>query len=136
MSIFYRNSNHHWKCREQKQNFQRILVIVFWNFTIFEYKPDQPKVKQNVISSKRNLVYEVRHETPNDFAIRLLRKKEILGKSSIWVETQSHAQPPLPKFNFGSSSQKSCKGRYQTFIVLSRFTGLLNFVPNILPRIV
>ena len=34
MSSFSRNLNHHWKCREQKENFQTNLVL-FWNFTIF-----------------------------------------------------------------------------------------------------
>ena len=37
---------------------------------------------------------------------------------------------------FGSSSQKPHKSRYQTFLILSSFTGVLYFVPNILPRIV
>ena len=36
MSIFFsRNSNHLWKCGGQKENFQAILVIIFWNFTMF-----------------------------------------------------------------------------------------------------
>ena len=45
-------------------------------------------------------------------------------------------QFPFQKLNFGSSSQKTRKSRYQTFLVLSSFTGFLYFVPNILPRIV
>ena len=40
------------------------------------------------------------------------------------------------KSNFGNSSQKTQKGRYQTFLFLSHFTGFVYFVPNILPRIV
>ena len=35
MSVFSRNWNHRWKCREQKENFQTIMVIIFWNFTMF-----------------------------------------------------------------------------------------------------
>ena len=35
MSTFSRKLHHHWNCREQKKFFQTILVIVFWNFTIF-----------------------------------------------------------------------------------------------------
>ena len=38
-TIFSKNLNHHWKCREQKENFQAILVM-FWNFTIFQYRSD------------------------------------------------------------------------------------------------
>ena len=35
MSSFSRNLNHLWKYREQKENFQTIVVIIFWNFAIF-----------------------------------------------------------------------------------------------------
>ena len=35
MSNFSRNSNHRWKCRDQKEDFQTILFIIFWNFTMF-----------------------------------------------------------------------------------------------------
>ena len=72
-----------------------------------------------------NLLYELPHELPNG-------NKETLGKSQIW----SSAQSPFQKSNFGSSSQKTRKRRYPTFLVLSNFTGFLNFVPNIFPRIV
>ena len=41
-----------------------------------------------------------------------------------------------PKLSFGSSSQKTRKSRYQTFLVMSSFTGFLYSVPNTLPRIV
>ena len=52
------------------------------------------------------------------------------------METQPSAQSPFQKLNFGSSSQKTRKGRYQTLFVLSSFTGFLYSVPNTLPRIV
>ena len=35
ISSFSKNLNHQWKCRKQKENFQAILVIVFWNFKAF-----------------------------------------------------------------------------------------------------
>ena len=66
----------------------------------------------------------------------ILENKEISRKSQIWVETQLSAQSPFQKLNFGNSSQKTHKSRYQTFLVLSSFIGLLYFVPNILSRIV
>ena len=49
---------------------------------------------------------------------------------------ETSAQSPFQKLSFGSSSQKARKSRYQTFLVLSSFTGFLSFVPNILPSIV
>ena len=39
-----------------------ILVIIFWNFTIFQYMPDSPQVKRNVISNVANLVYQLPHD--------------------------------------------------------------------------
>ena len=63
-------------------------------------------------------------ELTNDLRLRILENKEILGKSQIWVKT------------FGHSSQETRKSGYQTFLVLSSFTGFLYFVPNILSRIV
>ena len=78
----------------------------------------------------------MRQELLNVFRSRIWGNKEILGKYLIWVETYPSAQSPFQKLNFGSSTQKTCKGRYQTFFVLSSFTGFLCFGPNILRRIV
>ena len=85
ISTFSRNFNHHWKCREQKQNFRIIEVIIFWNFTIFQYSSDSLQVKRNFISSIANLVYELPHELPNEGRLRILENQEILEKSQVWV---------------------------------------------------
>ena len=82
-----------------------------------------------------SLVYELPHELSNNLRLRILGNKEILEKSQnlggdIWVES------PFQKLNFGNSSGKIRKNRYQTFVVLSSFTGFLYFVPNILSRTV
>ena len=124
MSIFYRNLNHRQKCREQEKYFQTILVIIFWNLTMFQYRSDSVQVKQNVISSIAKVVYDLPHELPKELRLRILGNKEMLGKSQIWV------QSPFQKLIFGNSSQKTCKCRYQTFLVMSSFTGFLYFVPN------
>ena len=89
-----------------------------------------------MLSSIANLVYKLPHDMTNDVRLRVLDNKEILEKSKIWVETLSSAQSPFQKLNFGNSSQKTRKSRYQTFLVLSSYTGFLYFVPNILSRIV
>ena len=68
-------------CRELTENFQKIIVIIFWNFTMFYKRPDKPQVKKNVISSRENLVYELSHDLPNHLRLRILRNEEILGKS-------------------------------------------------------
>ena len=46
-----------------------------------------------MISSIANLIYELPHELPNYLRLRILGKKQILGKSQIWVET-SRVPPP------------------------------------------
>ena len=75
--------NDHWKCREQKENFQAIPVIIFWNFTKFQYRSDSPQVNGNLISSIANLVYEL----PNNLRLRILGNYEIVEKYQIWVDT-------------------------------------------------
>ena len=80
--------------------------------------------------STANLV----HELPNDLRLRILGNKELLGKSQIWVETLvPSAQSPLQILNFGSSSQKTRKSRYQTFLacpVLLDFSTLFQIFLN------
>ena len=68
--------------------------------------------------------------------LRILGNKEILEKSQIWIQTQLSDQSPFQKLNFGNSSQKTRKSRYQIFLVLSSFTEFFYFVTNILSRIV
>ena len=72
MSTFSRNWNHHWKFREEKENFQAVLVIIFWNFAIFYYKSDSPQIKGNLVSSIANLVYELPHELLHNLGLRIL----------------------------------------------------------------
>ena len=52
------------------------------------------------------------------------------------METWPSAQYLFQKLNFGNSSQKARKSRYQNFLVLSSFTGFIYFIPNILSKIV
>ena len=89
-----------------------------------------------MISSLSNLVYALSHELPNGLRLRILGNKEIGRESSIWVETEPSAHFPFKKLNFGTSSQKTDKSRYQTCLILFTFTGFLYFVPNIFPMIV
>ena len=59
-----------------------------------------------------------------------MRYKEILGKSQIWVEiwvSLLEIWVSLLEIKFGNSSQKARTNRYQTFLVLSSFSGFLYF---------
>ena len=82
-----------------------------------------------MISSIANLAYELPHELLNDLGLEIFGNKKKLGKSQ-------DLGGDFQKLNFGNSSQKRCKSRYQTFLFLSSFTGFLYFIPNILSRIV
>ena len=94
MSTFSRNFNHHWWSREQKKKFQTILVIIFCNFTRFQYRSDSPQVKKILISSistdpispkvkKNNLISSIPNKLLNNLRLRILGNQEILEKSQI-----------------------------------------------------
>ena len=55
-----------------------ILVIILWNFTIFQYRSDSSQVKRNLISIVANFAYELPHELLNDLRLRILGNQEIL----------------------------------------------------------
>ena len=106
-----------------------ILVKIFWNFTIFQYRSNPPLVKGNLISSIANLVLK-------NLTLSILGKQEILEISQIYMDTQPIVSSPFRNLDFENSSLKTLKNRYQTFLSLFNFTGLLHSVPNILSGIV
>ena len=48
----------------------RILVIIFWNFKLFQYRSDSPQIKRNLALSITNLLYELPPKLPNEFRLR------------------------------------------------------------------
>ena len=84
MSTFSKNLNHRLKCREQKENFQTTLVVMFCNFKVFSYKSDSQQVKRNLISSIANLVYDSPHELLNDLRTEYLWKLGNFNAISDW----------------------------------------------------
>ena len=130
---FPRNSNHHWKCREEKEGFEATLVIISWNFTIFQYRSDSPQVKGNLISSITNLLYELPHELPNDLRLRKLgniRKISNLGGHIAQYLVS------LQELRICEQQLKNTQKQIPNLFFLSSFTGLIHFVPNILSGIV
>ena len=55
------------------------VVTIFLNFAVLLHRFAPPQVKQNLISSITNLVYELPHKLQNDL---ILRKLGNIGKSS------------------------------------------------------
>ena len=91
-----------------------ILVIIFWNFTIFWYRPNSPPIHHFIMPSIANLVYEL----PNGLRPRILGNQEILEKSQIWVEAKPSAQSLFKKLDIGNSNQKSRKNGLLEFCLL------------------
>ena len=52
--------------------------IIFWNFSMFQYRPDSPQVKQNLISTITNFVRELPHELQNGLRIITLGQPQLL----------------------------------------------------------
>ena len=87
MSIFFRNSNLCWKCRDQKKKISDNLVhniLELYN-VLRQTRLTTSKTKR--VSSIANLVHVLHHELPNELRLRILGNQEILEKSQIWVET-------------------------------------------------
>ena len=49
-----------------------VLVTIFWNFSMFYERSESPQVKENLISSITNLIYELPHEFSNDLKLTIL----------------------------------------------------------------
>ena len=49
-----------------------MLVIIFWNFSLFQCSSDSPQIKQNLISNMTNFIDELPREFPNDWRLRKL----------------------------------------------------------------
>ena len=72
-----------------------ILVIIFWDFTIFYYRSDSPQVKGNLISLIANLVYKLR-------LIRMDTAKCLVSLQDLRLCKQQlkDTQKQIPNFSF------------------------------------
>ena len=66
---------------EFSENAPLILVIIFRDFTMFQYWSDSPQVKRNLLSSIANLTHKSIHELSNDLLGEILGNSEILEKT-------------------------------------------------------
>ena len=63
-----------------------IIVIIFWDFLIFDQIFLSPQVKRSVIISNKHGIYELPHEFSNNWRLRVLGNYEISGKSQNLIE--------------------------------------------------
>ena len=111
----------------------RILIIIFWNFTMFQYRSTSPQVKTNLISNFTNLAHKLPLKLKNDFRfLKNIRNVENITKFQIWVERKGSALSLHKKVYPGHNSQRTCKRRYQTFLVFPNFTAIFTLVQFLL----
>ena len=108
-----------------------ILVIIFWNFKCLQYKFDSSQVKRNLISRKRNLVYEFSYELPNDLRLSISGNQEMLERSQIKLEAQPSAQSPFQKLILVIAGKKHAKVDIKLFLSCPLLLDFCYFVPNI-----
>ena len=63
-----------------------VLVIIFWNFTIIQYRPDSPQAKKRLDIQYCKLGIQVPSRVSD------LGNQEILEKSQTWVDRQPSEQ--------------------------------------------
>ena len=80
-----------------------VLVIIFWYFLIFYKIILSLQVKQGVIISNENGIYQLPYEFPNDLKLKMSGNQEILGKSQNCLKLQPSAQSFSQNENFVSS---------------------------------
>ena len=98
-----------------------ILVIIFWQFTVFLLKFVSPQVKRDLVSRIKNFVIWVVSHVAEQLKTSDLRKlgnsRKILNLRGIETSVQS----PLQKLFFRTSDQNLLKSRYQSFLALPNF---------------
>lgn len=93
---------------------------------IFKCRANSPQAQWKLAFKCNKLGMRVTLRVAEQCKTEDLRKLANIRKFSVWVET----------LNLVTSSQKINKSRYQSFSVMSNFTGFIYFVPRILSRIV
>ena len=130
-SARFKKLNHSQKREQQNKNFQRILWIITSNFTKFQNIFHCSQVKQNLILSLRNLIYQLPNDMPNNLRLRILeKKKKISAKLQNCMETQSNVQSQV-NTNFQHKLSKKDIKVFQSCFFFTQ--NLLNF--SIFPHI-
>ena len=122
-SARFKKLNHSQKREQQNKNFQRILWIITSNFTKFQNIFHCSQVKQNLILSLRNLIYQLPNDMPNNLRLRILaKKKKISAKLQNCMETQSSVQSQVNTNFQHKLSKKDIKVFQSCFFFHSKFT--------------
>ena len=105
-----------------KVNYSPVYCVSsVYNFTVFQYESDLPKVKRNLIRS----ITIFGRKLSCDLRLDILDKQKALVKSQIWVESL------FQKVKLGNSSLKIHKIMNQSSLVLPNLSGLFYLVSGI-----
>ena len=70
----------------------------------------------------KTCIYELPHELPNDWRLRILRNQDISGKSQTFIELLPNAYSLSRNENFVSTSKNLLKNKNSAFLVVHYFT--------------
>ena len=109
------------------------MVIIFGNGKLFYYRPKQPQVKRNLISSIKYLIYQSPHKLPNDTKLMILGNIEKISNLGGDI-----VQYPvfLSEIKLQQQQSKNTQNQISNISFPVKFTRLLYFVSNSLSRIV
>ena len=89
------------------------LVIIFWQFTVFQSRFDFLQVKRSLISSIIDFNFELPHKFSKGLkTLWILGQYKISRKSKNRLGIRPYTQPPLQKRIFRDSNKKIRKSRY------------------------
>ena len=110
-----------------------IQSIIFCDFLAFFLSP---QVKRYAIITYKYGIYELPHELPNDWGLRILGNWKIPGQCPNSIEWYPRTQSPCQNENFFNARKKLLKNRNLTFPVARYFTWNIELGSDILWMIV
>ena len=126
--VFSRKLKNYWKCREKNKSFQTILLIFFWSFTRFCCSFDWPQLEQNLISSIGKFLYVASHAAKRADVYNILKNENIIRILNS-IEDKNFCTVS----SFGNSSENVSLTRFESALILSKFTQYCHFVRSMFP---
>ena len=97
----------------------KILVIIFFNFTMFQYRSDSPQVKLYWRRGTANFVQELPNELLNDLRIRIFRNQKTLKNAKFWFTHSVVSRVSSRNQTLAIAVEKHTKKKPSFFLVQS-----------------
>ena len=97
----------------------KILVIIFFNFTVFQYRSDSPQVKLYWRHGTANFVQELPNEMLNDLRIRIFRNQKMLKNAKFWFTHSVVSRVSSRNQTLAIAVEKHTKKKPSFFLVQS-----------------